>query len=284
MLAKSYDPKNQTWLKSYFHEISKIPLLKKEEERELARRIHAGDQEAFEKLIKSNLRFVVKIAQKYKNQGLPFEDLVNEGNLGLIEAARRFDETRGFKFISFAVWWIRHAIKKALTEQGRIVRIPLNRLTDIGKITQTYLKLEQQFTRSPNIEEVAEAMDLPPEKLSQALMLSRFCVSLESPQFDDESLTLSETIENEFDESPDNDIETDSLKDKLTEVLDTLAPLEAKIIRLSFGIDHDRALNLEQIAKKLKLSPNKVRRVKERALKRLQHSKRSHLLRELFRN
>jgi len=281
-MSNNNQNENNSWLQGYCREIGKIPLLNKEEELELARRIHAGDQEAFEKLIKANLRFVVKIARKYKNQGLPIEDLVNEGNLGLIEAARRFDETRGFKFISFAVWWIRQAIKKALTEHSRVVRLPLHRITDIGKITRTYLHLAQEYSRNPSIYEVAEAMDQPVDKISETLLISPFSVSLEAPQFQDESLPLSETIRNDFDASPETNIEADSLKSKLNEVLSTLTPVQAEIIKLSFGIENDRAFSIEEIAYKLDLSPNKVRMLKDRALKRLKHSRRSNILKEIF--
>lgn len=279
-----HQPDRRNWLKRYYDEIKKIPLLRREEEVELARRIHAGDQEAFDKLIRANLRFVVKIAQSYKNQGLPLEDLVNEGNLGLIEAARRFDETRGFKFISFAVWWIRQSIQKALTEQSRIVRIPLNKVSDINKTTQTYLRLSQEYNRNPTINEVAEEMGQPVEKISNLLLSSKYSLSLDAPQFDDNSTTLENMIENDQETVPGDELEKKSLKKKLEEVLATLTPQQSIIIKLSFGIDCDRPLSIEEISKTLKISPNKVRRIKERSLKRLQHSKRSNILRDLLQN
>ena len=227
---------------------------------------------------------MVKIAQNYKNQGLPLEDLVNEGNLGLIEAAKRFDETRGFKFISFAVWWIRQSTKKALTEQSRIVRIPLNKVSDIKKTTQTYLRLAQEYKRKPTINEVAEALDQPVEKISNLLISSKYSLSLDAPQSNDNESTLENLIENDQEESPGDDLEKNSLKNQLEEVLATLTPQQSMILKLTFGIDCDRALNLEEISKELNISSNKVRGIKERALKRLQHSKRSAILRELLQN
>jgi len=273
----------RNWLRRYYDEIKKIPILRREEEVELAQRIHAGDQGAFDKLIRSNLRFVVKIAQCYKNQGLPLEDLVNEGNLGLIEAAKRFDETRGFKFISFAVWWIRQSIQKALTEQSRIVRIPLNKVSDINKTTQTYLRLAQEFKRKPTINEVAEAMNQPVEKISQLLLSSKYSLSLDA-RYDENPAPLENLIENQPEKVPGAELEEKSLKKKLDDVLGTLTPQESEIIKLAFGIDCERPLSIEEISNKLNLAANKVRRIKERALKRLQHSKRSNILRDLLRN
>jgi len=273
----------RNWLRRYYDEIKKIPILRREEEVELAQRIHAGDQGAFDKLIRSNLRFVVKIAQCYKNQGLPLEDLVNEGNLGLIEAAKRFDETRGFKFISFAVWWIRQSIQKALTEQSRIVRIPLNKVSDINKTTQTYLRLAQEYKRKPTINEVAESMNQPVEKISELLLSSKYSLSLDA-QYDENPAPLENLIENQQEKVPGAELEEKSLKKKLDDVLGTLTPQESEIIKLAFGIDCERPLSIEEISNKLNLAANKVRRIKERALKRLQHSKRSNILRDLLRN
>lgn len=273
----------RNWLRRYYDEIKKIPILRREEEVELAQRIHAGDQSAFDKLIRSNLRFVVKIAQCYKNQGLPLEDLVNEGNLGLIEAAKRFDETRGFKFISFAVWWIRQSIQKALTEQSRIVRIPLNKVSDINKTTQTYLRLAQELKRKPTINEVAEAMNLPVEKISELLLSSKYSLSLDA-QYDENPAPLENMIENQQEKVPGADLEEKSLKKKLDEVLGTLTPEESEIIKLAFGIDCEHPLSIEEISNHLNLPSVKVRRIKERALKRLQHSKRSNILRDLLHN
>ncbi len=275
---------NEPWLKSYFSEISQIPVLTPDEEQELARQMRTGDDEAFKKLIRSNLRFVVKIAQQYRHRGLPIEDLVNEGNLGLIEAAKRFDETRGFKFISFAVWWIRQAIKKALNEQSHIVRMPLNRLSDFNKATRAFLKLEQEFSRDPTIHEVADHMDTSVEKLSNMLASPTLTFSLESSLPEEDSLNLIETIEDEFEEAPDKEVEFNSLKKKIEEVLSTLTEQQAKIIRLSFGIDEEQPLSSEKIAEILNISNNKVRQIRDKALKRLQHSKRSQHLREIFRN
>ncbi|RMG67517.1 MAG: RNA polymerase sigma factor RpoD/SigA [Calditrichaeota bacterium] len=266
-------------LEKYLTEISQIPLLTPEEEIELTRRIRQGDQEALNHLVQANLRFVVKVAKEYQNQGLPLTDLINEGNLGLIKAAKRFDETRGFKFISYAVWWIRQSILKALAEHSRVVRLPLNRVGLISKVNQMVKELEQQFNREPSYEEISTAMEMSVTDVSEALNNSSFHVSLDQPIRRSEDSTMQEIIKNPDGVLPDQDLIKESLREEIRRVLKTLSPREEKIVKMYFGIDYERPFTLEEIGERLRLTRERVRQIKERALTRLRHQSRSQHLR-----
>lgn len=266
-------------LDQYLHDISQIPLITPKEEVELARRIHKGDRRALNKMVRANLRFVVKIAKEYQNQGLPLTDLINEGNLGLIKAARRFDETRGFKFISFAVWWIRQSILQALAENSRVVRLPLNRVGMITKVNQVVRDLEQKFNREPSYEEISQAMDLSVHDVLATLNQSSFHLSLDRPIRKSEAGTMKEIIKNPDTKMPDGDLIRESLSNEIRRVLRTLSSREEKIVKFYFGIDYDRPYTLEEIGEKLNLTRERVRQIKERALIRLRHQSRSQNLR-----
>ncbi|MCD6532282.1 sigma-70 family RNA polymerase sigma factor [bacterium] len=263
----------------YLKEIGETPLLKPEEEVELAKRIHKGDQEALEKLTKANLRFVVSVAKQYQNQGLSLADLINEGNIGLIKAAKRFDEKRGFKFISYAVWWIRQSILQALAEQSRIVRLPLNRVGTLHKIGKTASRLEQESGRAPSTSEIAQELDMDEEEISATLQISNTHLSLDRPFTEGESNSLKDVIEDEKSPAPDTEAMQESLKDEIERVLSTLSEREAEVISLYFGINRERALTLEEIGEQFGLTRERVRQIKEKAIKRLQHVTRSRNLR-----
>ncbi len=263
----------------YLKEIGETPLLTAEEEVELAQRIHKGDQEALEHMTKANLRFVVSVAKQYQNQGLSLADLINEGNIGLIKAAKRFDEKRGFKFISYAVWWIRQSILQALAEQSRIVRLPLNRVGTLHKIGKTASKLEQECGRSPSIHEIAEELDMDESEVSSTLRISNSHLSLDRPFTEGESNSLKDVIEDEKSPSPETDAVKESLKKEIERVLATLTEREAEVITLYFGINRDEALTLEEIGEQFGLTRERVRQIKEKAIKRLKHITRSRNLR-----
>jgi len=266
-------------LEKYLDEISDIPLLSAQDEIDLTRRIHQGDEKALEILIRSNLRFVVKVAKEYQNQGLPLTDLINEGNLGLIKAAKRFDETRGFKFISYGVWWIRQSILKALAEHSRVVRLPLNRLGTISKVNQVVKGLEQKYNREPTHQEIANELKLPTKDVTRALNNSSFHISLDQPITRSDDGTMKEFIKNPDSKMPDKDLILESLKEEIRRVLKTLSPREENIIKMYFGIDHDRPYTLEEIGERLRLTRERVRQIKERSLTRLRHQSRSQNLR-----
>jgi len=263
----------------YLKEIGETPLLTPEEEVELAKRIHKGDQEALEKLTKANLRFVVSVAKQYQNQGLSLADLINEGNIGLIKAAKRFDEKRGFKFISYAVWWIRQSILQALAEQSRIVRLPLNRVGTLHKIGKTASRLEQESGRAPSTSEIAQELDMDEEEISATLQISNTHLSLDRPFTEGESNSLKDVIEDEKSPAPDAEAMQESLKEEIERVLATLSEREAEVISLYFGINRERALTLEEIGEQFGLNRERVRQIKEKAIKRLQHVTRSRNLR-----
>lgn len=263
----------------YLKEIGETPLLTPEEEVELAKRIHKGDQEALEKLTKANLRFVVSVAKQYQNQGLSLADLINEGNIGLIKAAKRFDEKRGFKFISYAVWWIRQSILQALAEQSRIVRLPLNRVGTLHKIGKTASRLEQESGRAPSTSEIAQELDMDEEEISATLQISNTHLSLDRPFTEGESNSLKDVIEDEKSPAPDAEAMQESLKEEIERVLATLSEREAEVISLYFGINRERALTLEEIGEQFGLTRERVRQIKEKAIKRLQHVTRSRNLR-----
>ncbi len=266
-------------LEKYLDEISQIPLLTAAEEISLTRRIREGDQEALHTLIRSNLRFVVKVAKEYQNQGLPLTDLINEGNLGLIKAAKRFDETRGFKFISYAVWWIRQSILKALAEHSRVVRLPLNRVGLISKVNQLVRELEQRFDREPTFDEISRELSISIPDITEAMTSSAFHISLDQPIHRSEDGTMKEIIRNPDSKIPDGDLVKDSLRQEIRRVLKSLTPREQKIIKMYFGLDYERPYTLEEIGERLKLTRERVRQIKERALGRLRHQSRSQNLR-----
>ncbi len=263
----------------YLKEIGETPLLTPEEEVELAKRIHQGDQEALEKLTKANLRFVVSVAKQYQNQGLSLADLINEGNIGLIKAAKRFDEKRGFKFISYAVWWIRQSILQALAEQSRIVRLPLNRVGTLHKIGKTASRLEQESGRAPSTSEIAEELDMDEEEIASTLQISNTHLSLDRPFTEGESNSLKDVVPDENSPAPDAEAMQESLKEEIERVLSTLSEREAEVITLYFGINRERALTLEEIGERFGLTRERVRQIKEKAIKRLQHVTRSRNLR-----
>ncbi len=265
-------------LDKYLHEIGKVDLISAEEEVELARRIKKGDSLAMEKLIKANLRFVVSVSKQYQNQGLSLPDLINEGNLGLIKAAQRFDETRGFKFISYAVWWIRQSILQALAEQARIVRLPLNKIGSINKINKTFADLEQKFEREPTVMEIAKVLELAPEDVKDAIRSSGRHVSMDAPLLDGEDGNMYDVLLNDDTPSPDRGLLNDSLRKEIERALSTLTYREASIIRLYFGLNGKHPHTLEEIGEEFNLTRERVRQIKEKAIKRLKHTTRSKIL------
>lgn len=263
----------------YLKEIGETPLLNSKQEVSLARRIREGDQSALENLTKANLRFVVSVAKQYQNQGLSLADLINEGNIGLIKAAKRFDETRGFKFISYAVWWIRQAILQSLAEQSRIVRLPLNRVGTLHKIGKISSSLEQVFGREPTADEIADKLELSSAEVSDTLKISNSHLSLDAPFATSEDNSLIDVLEDEMQPAPDETLLTDSLRGEIEKALDTLTPREAEVINLYFGLHHEKALTLEEIGVRFSLTRERVRQIKEKAIRRLRHASRSKSLR-----
>ncbi|MBN1185821.1 MAG: sigma-70 family RNA polymerase sigma factor [Bacteroidales bacterium] len=265
-------------LDKYLHEIGKVDLISAEEEVELARRIRKGDNQALNKLINANLRFVVSVAKQYQNQGLALPDLINEGNLGLIKAAQRFDETRGFKFISYAVWWIRQSILQALAEQARIVRLPLNKIGSINKINKTLAELEQKFEREPSILEISQAMELAPEDIKDAIKSSGRHVSMDAPLSHDDEGNMYDVMLSKDTPSPDRELLNESLRKEIERALSTLTHREASIIRLYFGLNGKHPHTLEEIGEEFCLTRERVRQIKEKAIKRLKQATRSKIL------
>ncbi|HWR83425.1 MAG TPA: sigma-70 family RNA polymerase sigma factor [Candidatus Deferrimicrobium sp.] len=263
----------------YLREIGETPLINAEEEVRLARRIKQGDPKALEKLTKANLRFVVSVAKQYQNQGLSLADLINEGNIGLIKAAKRFDETRGFKFISYAVWWIRQAILQALAEQSRIVRLPLNRVGTLHKIGKISSRIEQRLGRLPSPEEIAKELELTEGEVADTLKISNSHLSLDAPFASSEDNSLIDVLEDEFQPSPDEALLRDSLRVEIDKALDSLTPREAEVINLYFGLNQEKALTLEEIGARFSLTRERVRQIKEKAIRRLRHASRSRSLR-----
>jgi RNA polymerase primary sigma factor len=262
----------------YLKEISRYPLITREEEARLARRIREGDQEALDKLCRSNLRFVVSVAKKYQNQGVALADLINEGNLGLIRAAHKFDETKGIKFISYAVWWIRQAILQALAEQSRIVRVPLNRAGTLHRIGRRSNALLQELGREPSAEEIANGMDISLEEVRKTLSISQAHLSLDAPLTPGEDNKLLDYLPDEFNPSPDENAFEAALKEAIRDSLDSLKPREAKILRLYYGLDGNEAMTLEEIGSVLGITRERVRQIKEKALNRLRHVSRARAL------
>jgi RNA polymerase primary sigma factor len=266
-------------LDRYLHEIGKVSLITPEEEVDLARKIQAGDQLALEKLTKANLRFVVSVAKQYQNQGLTLGDLINEGNLGLIKAAKRFDETRGFKFISYAVWWIRQSILQALAEQSRIVRLPLNRVGALNKIGKELSKLEQEYERLPSAAELSESLEMTVSEVADTLKISGRHLSVDAPFAQGEDNRLLDVLENEETPNPDTELMSESLKVEIERALSKLSKREAEVIRLYFGIGREHSLTLEEIGERFDLTRERVRQIKEKALRKLRHHNRSMALR-----
>jgi len=261
-------------LDKYLHEIGKEGLVNAEEEVELARRIKKGDQGALNKLIKANLRFVVSVSKQYQNQGLGLPDLINEGNLGLIKAAQRFDETRGFKFISYAVWWIRQSILQALAEQARIVRLPLNKIGSINKINRTFSDLEQKFEREPSVQEIAQVLEMAPEEVKESLKSSGRHVSMDAPITQDDEGNLYDVMLSPDAPPPDKGLLTDSLRKEIERALATLTYREANVVRLYFGLNGKHPHTLEEIGEEFSLTRERVRQIKEKAIKRLKNATR----------
>ena len=278
-ITKQVTNRETASLDKYLQEIGKVDLITAEEEVDLAQRIKAGDEIALEKLTKANLRFVVSVAKQYQNQGLTLPDLINEGNMGLMKAAGRFDETRGFKFISYAVWWIRQSILQALAEHSRIVRLPLNRVGTISKITKTAEKLEAEVERSPNEEEIGRNLEMTTDEVTDAMRISRRHHSLNAPFRDGDKNSLIDVIEDDGQIEPDEPLMAESLKDEIRQSLDTLKDRERQVIKMYFGIDRDYALTLNEIGEEFSLTRERVRQIKEKAIRRLRHRSRSKSLR-----
>ncbi|UCC81173.1 MAG: sigma-70 family RNA polymerase sigma factor [Candidatus Zixiibacteriota bacterium] len=276
--ARKYRDEDRS-LDLYLREIGETPLISAKEEVLLAKRIRQGDQKALEKLTKANLRFVVSVAKQYQNQGLSLADLINEGNIGLIKAAKRFDETRGFKFISYAVWWIRQAILQALAEQSRIVRLPLNRVGTLHKIGKISSSLQQEYGREPSAKEIAKELSLTEGEVSDTLKISNSHLSLDAPFSVSEDNSLIDILEDEMQPSPDESLLDDSLRVEIEKALDTLTPREAEVINLYFGLSHEKPLTLEEIGARFSLTRERVRQIKEKAIRRLRHASRSKALR-----
>ncbi|HEX2960806.1 MAG: RNA polymerase sigma factor RpoD/SigA [Bacteroidota bacterium] len=276
-ITKQFTNRESQSLDKYLQEIGKVELLTADQEIELARRIRNGDQAALETLTKANLRFVVSVAKQYQNQGLSLGDLINEGNLGLIKAAKRFDETKGFKFISYAVWWIRQSILQAIGEHSRIVRLPLNRVGVLNKIGKAYNSLEQEYERQPSADELAKELDMDVSEVTYALEIAGRHVSMDAPfsQGEDNSNNLLDVIPNEQEAAPDTSLMSESLKSEIESALSTLTEREAIVIRYYFGLDTENSLTLEELGEKLNLTRERVRQIKEKALRRLRHASRS---------
>ncbi len=266
----------------YFQEIGKYGLLKPEEEIDLAIKIKNGDTAAQDQLVRANLRFVVSVAKMYQNQGLSLGDLINEGNIGLVKAAQRFDETRGFKFISYAVWWVRQGIMSAIADQSRVVRLPLNRVGNLTKLGKVYRELEQEFERKPTTEELAKILEISSEEVAYILQISSRQVSVDAPfnNSDENKTTLMDVLHNEEQPMPDTDLMQDSLKNEVASILSTLDEREAEVIRLSFGIGSNQKATLEEIGERFNLTRERIRQIKENALRKLRSSKRSNKLKD----
>ena len=277
-ITKQVTNRETASLDKYLQEIGKVDLITAEEEVELAQRIKAGDQIALEKLTKANLRFVVSVAKQYQNQGLTLPDLINEGNLGLIKAAQRFDETRGFKFISYAVWWIRQSILQALAEQSRIVRLPLNKIGSINKINKTYAFLEQAHERAPSAEEIAKELDMTINDVKESLKNSGRHVSMDAPLVEGEDSNLYDVLNSGESPNPDRTLLHESLRTEIERALETLTPREADVVRLYFGLANLHAMTLEEIGETFDLTRERVRQIKEKAIRRLKHTSRSKIL------
>ncbi len=277
-ITKQVTNRETASLDKYLQEIGKVDLITADEEVELAQRIKAGDERALEKLTKANLRFVVSVAKQYQNQGLTLPDLINEGNLGLIKSAKRFDETRGFKFISYAVWWIRQSILQALAEQSRIVRLPLNKIGSINKINKTYAFLEQANERPPSAEEIAKELELSVSEVKESLKNSGRHLSMDAPLIEGEDSNLYDVLRANESPNPDKDLLLESLRVEIERALETLSCREADVVRLYFGLAGQQPMTLEEIGETFDLTRERVRQIKEKAVRRLKHNSRSKIL------
>ena len=276
-LSKQYTSRESASLDQYFAEISKFELLTPEEEIDLAVKIRNGDKEAQNKMVKANLRFVVSVAKMYQNHGLTLGDLINEGNIGLVKAAQRFDETKGFKFISYAVWWIRQGIMSAIADQSRVVRLPLNRVGELTKLTKAYRELEQEYERKPTPEELGKFMDITSQEAEYIIQIAGRHISINAPvtNSDESKSTLGDILPDEAQPMPDEDLMRESLKSEISSLLSVLDKREAEVIRLSFGIGSNQKATLEEIGDRFNLTRERIRQIKERALRKLRSSKRS---------
>ncbi|CAN1513321.1 MAG: sigma-70 family RNA polymerase sigma factor [Flavobacteriaceae bacterium] len=277
-ITKQVTNRETASLDKYLQEIGKVDLITADEEVELAQKIKAGDQAALEKLTKANLRFVVSVAKQYQNQGLTLPDLINEGNLGLIKAAQRFDETRGFKFISYAVWWIRQSILQALAEQSRIVRLPLNKIGSINKINKMYALLEQSNERPPTAEEIAKELDMTVNDVKESMKNSGRHLSMDAPLVEGEDSNLYDVLRSGESPNPDRELIQESLRTEIERSLETLTPREADVVRLYFGLGDQHPMTLEEIGETFDLTRERVRQIKEKAIRRLKHTSRSKIL------
>ncbi len=277
-ITKQVTNRETASLDKYLQEIGKVDLITADMEVELAQRIKAGDDRALDKLVKANLRFVVSVSKQYQNQGLTLPDLINEGNLGLIKAAKRFDETRGFKFISYAVWWIRQSILQALAEQSRIVRLPLNKIGSINKINKTFARLEQDNQRPPSPEEIAKELDMSINDVKESMKNSGRHVSMDAPLIEGEDSNLYDVLRSGESPIPDMNLLHESLKTEILRALDTLTPREADVVSLYFGLGEGHPMTLEEIGETFELTRERVRQIKEKAIRRLKHTSRSKIL------
>lgn len=277
-ISKSITNRETASLDKYLQDIGKEELITAEEEVQLAKRIKEGDQVALEKLTKANLRFVVSVAKQYQNQGLSLPDLINEGNLGLIKAAKRFDETRGFKFISYAVWWIRQSILQALAEQSRIVRLPLNQVGSLNKIAKEKSKLEQKYERAPQSDEIATSMELPEDKVNTAMKISSRHVSMDAPLVDGEETSMVDVFVNDDSPDADDDLMKESLVKEIRRSLATLPEKEREVVTYYYGVGRNHGMTLEEIGAEFELTRERVRQIKEKAIRRLKQKSRSKLL------
>ena len=278
-ITKQVTNRETASLDKYLQEIGKVDLITADMEAELAQKIRAGDQIALEKLTKANLRFVVSVAKQYQNQGLTLPDLINEGNLGLIKAAKRFDETRGFKFISYAVWWIRQSVLQALAEQSRIVRLPLNKIGSINKINKAFARLEQENERPPSAEEIAKELDMTVSDVKVSMKISGRHVSMDAPLIEGENSNLYDVLNSGESPNPDKSLLHESLKIEILRALETLTPREADVLNLYFGLGDVHPMTLEEIGETFDLTRERVRQIKEKAIRRLKHTSRSKILR-----
>ena len=277
-ITKQVTNRDTPSLDKYLQEIGRVDLISPEEEVVLARKIKAGDAEALRLLVKANLRFVVSVAKQYQNQGMGLPDLINEGNLGLMKAAQRFDETRGFKFISYAVWWIRQAILQSLAEQARIVRLPVNKIGSINRINRAFARLEQEFEREPSSQEIAEMLELIPEDVKESLKTNGRTISMDAPISSEEENTMYDVMTNPDTPSPDKNLINESLAWEIERALSSLSIREAKVLKLYFGLGMKHPFTLEEIGEELNLTRERVRQIKEKAIKRIQFTTRCKIL------
>lgn len=277
-ITKQVTNRDTPSLDKYLQEIGRVDLISPEEEVILARRIKSGDSEALRKLVKANLRFVVSVAKQYQNQGMSLPDLINEGNLGLMKSAQRFDETRGFKFISYAVWWIRQAILQSLAEQARIVRLPVNKIGSINKINRAFARLEQEYEREPSSQEIAETLEMVPEEVKDALKTNSRTVSMDAPISSEEDNNMYDVLQANDTPSPDRNLINESLAYEIERALSTLSQRESKVLRLYFGLGLKHPYTLEEIGEELGLTRERVRQIKEKAIKRIQYTTRCRIL------